>query len=109
MGEFPSLGDDKEPAIVEREDGSYLLDGALPFDDFEDLLDLPVLSEDQRGDFQTLAGFIINYLGRFPKIGERFEWGNHTFEIVDMDGHRVDRIMVTPPVKSGILEAKMNL
>ncbi len=103
MGEFPDLDDIEEPAIVEREDGSYLLDGALPFDDFEDLLDLPVLSEDTKGDFQTLAGFIISHLGRFPHIGERFEWGNHIFEIVDMDGHRVDRIMVTPPVKSEIV------
>jgi putative hemolysin len=105
MGEFPNLDDDTEPAIVERDDGSYLLDGALPFDDFEDLLDLPVLAEDEKGDFQTLAGFIIDHLGRFPKIGERFEWGSHIFEIVDMDGHRVDRVMVTPPAKSDIAES----
>lgn len=103
MGEFPDA-DDIEPAVVEREDGSYLIDGALPFDDFEDLLDLPVLSEDHKSDFQTLAGFIISHLGRFPRIGERFEWGNHLFEIVDMDGHRVDRILVTPPARSEIAE-----
>ena len=102
MGEFPKLDDDTEPAIVEREDGSYLLDGALPFDDFEDLLDLPVITDEEKGDYQTLAGFIISYLGRFPKIGERFELENHVFEIVDMDGHRVDRVLVIPPKKSEI-------
>lgn len=107
MGELPSLEDDEDPMVVEREDGSYLLDGALPYTDFEDLLDLPILpDEEQKGSFQTLAGFIISYLGRFPQIGERFEWANHVFEVVDMDGHRIDRILVTPPVKSEISEGE---
>lgn len=98
VGQLPAPGEELEPMVVEREDGSLLIDGSLPFDEFEDLLNMQGMdeTEDERGEYKTLAGFIINHLGRFPSIGERFEWRNHLLEVVDMDGHRVDRVLVTP-------------
>jgi putative hemolysin len=97
MGDLPSADQEEEPLVVEREDGTFLLDGRLPFADFQDLLSLSELDEETKGNFQTLAGFVLSYLGRFPAVGEKFEWSNHIFEIVDMDGHRVDRVLVKPP------------
>lgn len=104
LGYLPNNDDEIEPMVVEREDGSLLIDGSISFDEFEDLLDITSLPEEQRGDFQTLAGFIINHLGRFPSLGEKFEWSNHIFEIIDMDGHKIDRILLTPPANSGPLD-----
>ena len=100
FGQLPSQTHEYEPSIVEREDGSFLVDGTLPIEDFQDLLNISDFDNDDKNDYQTLAGFIINHLGRFPEVAERFEWSNHLFEIVDMDGHRVDKVLVTPPAKS---------
>lgn len=102
VGQLPSHDNEIESQVVERDDGSFLIDGAMSFEEFEDLLNIQELSEEERAHFQTLAGFIISHLGRFPAIGERFEWANHIFEIVDMDGHRVDRVLITPPITSAI-------
>jgi putative hemolysin len=76
-----------------------LLDGRLPLDDFRDLLDLPALPE---GDFHTLAGLVVAHLGRFPRIGEAFEaWGLRV-EVVDMDGNRVDRLLIARADRSAL-------
>ncbi len=80
----------KEPRIVTREDGSWLIDGLTPMDEVCDLLDRDM----PEGDFQTLAGFVLHTLGRIPAIAEHFEWEGYTFEVVDMDDHRVDRVLV---------------
>ncbi|MCO6429415.1 MAG: HlyC/CorC family transporter [Deltaproteobacteria bacterium] len=98
LGQLPSQDQEIDPIVVEREDGSFLIDGAMSYDEFLDLLNLQDLDEEeQRADFQTLAGFIINHLGRFPTVGERFEWSSHLIEVVDMDGHRIDKVLVSPP------------
>jgi putative hemolysin len=76
---------------VERPDGSWLLDGRMPLDEFWDLFSLPPTPQ---GDFHTLAGLVVNQLGHIPRIAESLErWGLY-FEVVDMDGNRVDRILV---------------
>lgn len=80
----------KEPRIVTRDDGSWLIDGLTPMDEVCDLLDMDL----PEGDFQTLAGFVLHTLGRIPAIAEHFEWEGHVFEVVDMDDHRVDRVLV---------------
>jgi putative hemolysin len=91
VGDIPDRSEDEEPRAVRRPDGSWLLDGRLPLDEFRDLLDLPALPE---GDFHTLAGLVVARLGHIPKIGETFDaWGVHV-EVVDMDGNRVDRLLV---------------
>jgi putative hemolysin len=91
VGDIPDRSEDEEPRAVRRADGSWLLDGRLPLDEFRDLLDLPALPE---GDFHTLAGLAVAQLGHIPSIGESFDaWGLHV-EVVDMDGNRVDRLLV---------------
>lgn len=85
--------------FVKREDGSWLLDGTLPTDEFKEIFSIRTIEEEERGDFQTLAGFILTHLGRVPETADSFEWNGMRFEIVDMDGRRIDKIMVTPAPK----------
>ncbi len=85
--------EDEEPEVVEREDGSLLMDGMMPVDEAFDLLELGEKPED--GDFHTLAGFALYKLGRIPVAGDYFDWRNWRFEIVDMDGMRIDKLLVT--------------
>jgi putative hemolysin len=88
MPDEDEVGDQR---AVKRPDGSWLLDGMLSIDEFQDLFEPVNLPE---GDYETLAGFILTRLGRIPSVADRFEWGGITFEIVDMDGNRVDRVLV---------------
>jgi putative hemolysin len=93
-GELPEdVNDLEEAAAVRRDDGSWLMDGMLGIHDAERLLE----QSDMRGDedFETLAGFVLARLARIPQIGDHFEWDGLRFEIVDMDGRRIDRILVT--------------
>jgi putative hemolysin len=93
VGELPAGDDPDEPKAVRRQDGSWLLDGLLTPDEFQELFGIAPLPE---GDYQTLAGFVIAQLGRIPTAADRFEWGGFAFEVMDMDGHRVDKVLVTP-------------
>jgi putative hemolysin len=94
-GELPSAGDDEEPAAVRRDDGSWLMDGMIAVEEAESLLDLAGMAEE--GDFHTLAGFVLSQLAHLPQIGEHFVWSGWRFEVMDMDGRRIDRVLVTPP------------
>jgi putative hemolysin len=84
-----------ESEAVRREDGSWLLGGMLPVDELEDLLDLAPLPDEERGRYHTLGGFVMAQMGRIPRAGEHFDWGGWRFEVVDMDGHRVDKVLAT--------------
>ncbi len=95
VGEIPSAAPWDEPEIVQREDGSWLLDGALPVDEMRELFDLDRLPEQERGAYETVGGFVMMMLGRIPTAGDRFEWGGLCFEVVDMDRLRVDKVLVT--------------
>lgn len=91
IGDIPDRTEEEEPRVVRRPDGSWLLDGRLPLEEFRDLVDLPALPE---GDFHTLAGLVVAHLGHIPRVGERFEaWGLRV-EVAEMDGNRVDRLLV---------------
>ncbi|MBD2103814.1 hemolysin family protein [Leptolyngbya sp. FACHB-261] len=94
VGDVPSVGEHTEPQAVQREDGSWLLDGLLTVDEFKDLFDLEELPGEERGSYQTLGGFVLMYLGHIPSSSEHFEWGGLRFEVVDMDGNRVDKVLV---------------
>jgi putative hemolysin len=95
IGEMPEGGQDENGEPVKREDGSWLIDGWAPIDEVENLFELKDMRGD--GDFHTLAGFVIERLGRLPRTGDRFTWNDTKFEVVDMDGRRVDKVLVTPP------------
>lgn len=91
-GEFPDRGESYESPIVLRDDGSLLVDGGLPVDELEDRLRFPGLREETR--FDTVAGFVVQQLGHVPEAGESFTYRNARFEVVDMDGRRVDKVLV---------------
>lgn len=95
VGELAGSDTDAEE-IVKREDGSYLMGGLVNVDDFAELFSLEKELSEHR-EFHTLAGFILDILGVIPRTGETFSWRGFRFEIVDMDGNRIDKILVYPP------------
>jgi putative hemolysin len=96
VGEVASEDAIEEPEIIPRPDGSYLLDGMLSVDEFKELFRLHRLPGEERANFHTLGGFIMTQMGRIPHSGETFDWNALHFEIVDMDSHRIDKVLVTP-------------
>jgi putative hemolysin len=94
VGDVPNVGANVEPQIVQREDGSWLIDGLLTIDEFKQHFDFSELPGDERGDYETVGGFVITYLEHIPASGESFEWEDFHFEVVDMDGPRVDKILL---------------
>ncbi|HEX6269237.1 MAG TPA: hemolysin family protein [Anaerolineales bacterium] len=82
-----------EPQATQRQDGSWLLDGRLEADEFKEIFDLPVLPHED--EYETLSGFVMVSLGRVPQTADHFEWQGLRFEVIDMDGHRVDKVLVT--------------
>jgi putative hemolysin len=94
VGDLPAADEVNEPEIIQREDGSWLMDGSLPVDEFKEILKLSNLPMEDRGIFSTLGGFIMTYLGRIPKASDHFEWSGLHFEVLDMDGFRVDKVLV---------------
>lgn len=96
VGDLPSAGEEARPGAIQREDGSWLLDGLMPVDEFKEILQIDKLPGEDRGYYHTLGGFIMTHLGRIPSAADHFEWGTLRFEVVDMDGRRVDKVLVTP-------------
>ncbi len=96
VGELPAKGEPGEPEVLLREDGSWLMGGALSIEEMRDHLELDRLPDEEEGTFQTVGGFVMARLGEVPSAGDRFEWGGFRFEVMDMDGRRVDKILVTP-------------
>jgi putative hemolysin len=95
VGDLPAAGEPVELEVVQREDGSWLLGGALSVEELKDLLDLDSLPDEEEGGFQTVGGFMMSRLGEIPEVGDHFEWDGYQFEVVDMDGRRVDKVLVT--------------
>lgn len=93
VGEMPEEEDD-EYEIIERNDGSYLIDGQIQFYDFLTRFDKTIWINEGENEFDTLAGFILHELKRIPSTGDTFEWRGFDFEIVDMDGQRIDKVLV---------------
>jgi putative hemolysin len=90
-----------EPQATQRQDGSWLLDGMLPNDEFKEIFNLRRLPDEE--EYETLGGFVMLQMGRIPQSADLFEWNGLRFEVMDMDGKRVDKILVTtvpakPPV-----------
>lgn len=88
------VGEFTEPEAVRREDGSWLVDGAMAIEEFMDLLDIKELPHEEDNLYHTVAGFILAHLGRIPTAAEHFVWGDWHFEVVDMDGKRIDKVLV---------------
>ena len=101
VGDLPVHGVRNESA-VQRDDGSWLLDARLSTADFTNILGIKSLPLDEKGMYETLAGFMIKRFGKLPSIAEKFEWEDYIFEVVDMDGKRVDEVLVTPIKKEEV-------
>ncbi len=96
VGDVPQADSPEDPQAVQREDGSWLLDGMLPVDEFFEIFEIQDLPSENRGSYQTLGGFVITHLGRIPAATDHFEWQGMRFEVIDMDGNRVDKVLVIP-------------
>lgn len=94
-GDLGETGLEHEPDAVRRDDGSWLINGRMPVDEFEDVVGLRGLRDG--GDYHTVAGFVLSRLGHIPTAGESFTWNGARFEVMDMDGRRIDKILVVPP------------
>ena len=96
-GEFTSPDDDDSWAL-QRADGSWLLDGLIPIPELKDTLQLHSVPEEEKARYQALSGMIMLLLGRMPTTGDTLDWENWRFEVVDMDGKRIDKVLATPIV-----------
>ena len=95
VGDFPAARDG-DPRAIRREDGSWLVDGMLPVEEFRSAVPLGERLGAAPGAYQTLGGLVLARLGRVPRPGDHFAWGGLRFEVVDMDGNRVDKVLVAP-------------
>ena len=94
-GDIPFEGRLENPKAVQREDGSWLLDGMLSVDEFKEIFSLENLPGEKRDAYQTLGGFVFTQMGRIPSVAECFDWNGLRLEVVDMDGKRIDKVLVT--------------
>ncbi|HEY0432583.1 MAG TPA: hemolysin family protein [Chitinophagaceae bacterium] len=93
VGDIPQP-DVQDYTIKQRDDGSYLIDGQIPFYDFLAFFERADWINEEEHEFDTLAGFILHELERIPATGDKLEWRGFNFEIIDMDGHRIDKVLV---------------
>jgi putative hemolysin len=96
VGEFPTQGERAKPEAKKREDGSWLIDAMIDLESVEKALPGFKFGGKAHSEYQTLAGYVVKTLGRVPKEGETFEVQGYVFEVLDMDRHRVDKVLVMP-------------
>jgi putative hemolysin len=101
VGDLPAVDESDEQEAVQREDGSWLMDGTLSLREFKHLLNISELPGEDNDNFHTLSGFIMAQLGHVPTTSDHFETAGLRFEVIDMDGHRVDKILVTLVTQAG--------
>lgn len=94
VGDLPGDASEAQGAFVARADGSWLVDGSASIDEMTKHLEIESLPEDEAGAYHTIGGFVMARLGRVPRAADRFEWAGLRFEVVDMDGRRIDKVMV---------------
>ncbi|MCU0630668.1 MAG: hemolysin family protein [Methanoregulaceae archaeon] len=95
VGHLPTADEPVEAEIILRADGSWLMDGSVTVDDFRETIGVEIRPDEQADRFHTLAGFVMLQLQRIPKTGDRFEWNGFSFEVVDMDGMKIDKVLVS--------------
>jgi putative hemolysin len=99
IGEFPTQGERAKPEAKKRADGSWLIDAMIDLDSVQRALPGFKFDGGAHSEYQTLAGFVVKQLGHVPKEGETFESQGYVFEVLDMDRHRVDKVLVLPATK----------
>lgn len=95
VGDVSMIDEHQEEDAVRRDDGSWLLDGGITLDRFRELLETDVrFPEEESGNYHTMAGFVMTWLGHVPKVSEHFEWEGYRIEVMDMDRNRIDRLLI---------------
>jgi putative hemolysin len=100
VGDIPSEEEKHREPYIKREDGSYLIDAMMEVDDFKDLFRYKELPNEAVDDYHSVGGFALSMFGRIPTEGDSFQYEGFQFEIVDMDRHRVDKILAIPTPQS---------
>jgi putative hemolysin len=95
VGDIPDPGESTEPEVNQRADGSWLIDGSYDVDELKELTDLEELPHEEETEFQTLGGFLMTQFGRIPSAGDYFDFESWRFEVVDMDRHKIDKVLVS--------------
>lgn len=95
VGEVPDEDEAIDPHIQKRDKNSWLIDGVVSIDDFKDRFNIKKMWKESENDYQSIGGFVMNYIGTIPNPGDKFEWDGYSFEVVDMDGNRVDKVLMT--------------
>lgn len=95
VGNLPGLYDGDGDGVIKRDDGSFLVDGIISIRDLAEYLPSDVLAARPEGEYQTLGGFVMAILGHIPKAGQWVSRGGYRFEVVDMDGLRVDKVLIS--------------
>ena len=96
VGTIKETDIEHEDEVVLRDDGSWLFDGMLQIDELKNYLGVDYLPEEEEQKYETLSGLMMNMLNRIPVAGDYFDWNDIRFEVMDMDGRRVDKVLVTP-------------
>ncbi|HEY9641714.1 MAG TPA: hemolysin family protein [Coleofasciculaceae cyanobacterium] len=96
IGDVPFADNPQQVSIIRRDDGSWLVDGMLSSEELKELIEVEELPAEEQGNYQTLAGFVITQLGHIPRPSDHFQWNGFRFEVMDMDGNRVDKVLVAP-------------
>jgi len=105
VGDLPAQGRRDAPGAKQREDGSWLIDATLAIGDVKSMFSLEALPHEDDADFQTLGGFVMTQFGRIPSAGDYFDHAGWRFEVVDMDRHRVDKVLVMQPPVAALEKA----
>ncbi len=96
VGDIPGIDEEDEPQAIERDDGTWLIDGRYPIDKFKELFDFKEsLPDEEEDNYTTLAGFILSISGTIPDEEDKYECDRFIFEIIDIDGHQIDKVLVT--------------
>lgn len=95
VGELPARGEGPPPGVVRRDDGTWLVDGLLDIPALREALELPRLPDEEDGVYQTVGGLVTHMLGSIPAAGQAVAWRDWRFEVMDMDGRRVDKVLVS--------------
>jgi putative hemolysin len=98
VGGLPSSEPSDEPEARQREDGSWLVDGMLSTILLKELLGVDELPGEKQVHFQTLGGFVLAQLGTIPNAGSKLTWQQFDFEVLDMDGNRIDKVLISGPI-----------
>jgi putative hemolysin len=93
IGDIPEEGEESEPDIFVRDDKSYLVSGDAPVEVLDGIIE-GFKIDFEEADYSTVAGFVLNQINKIPKVGDKFKFVGHTIEIIDIDGNRIDKVMI---------------